>query len=52
MGLLKSMLCLDIKTRPDFVELYKTSIFMSEEDMINHIMIEEKRYSLEGAFYS
>ena len=48
MDLLKSMLSLDIQIRPDFIELYKNSIFMSDEDILNHIMIEEKRYTLEG----
>ena len=50
-GLLESMLSLDPATRPDFIELYKKSIFMSEEDILNHMMIEEKRYTMEGFLY-
>lgn len=50
--LLSSMISLDFNIRPDFQELYKASIFMSEEDLINHMLIEEKRYIIEGSFHS
>lgn len=50
-GLLESMLSLDPAARPDFNELYKKSIFMSEEDILNHMMIEEKRYTMEGILF-
>lgn len=52
MNLLWNMLSLDTQIRPDFLELYKSAIFMSEEDIINHMLIEEKRFITEGLFFS
>jgi len=51
MNLLELMLSLEITSRPDFLELYKRSIFMCDEDILNHMMIEEKRYSMEGEVF-